>query len=46
MTQSQSVLVLCGVCCVYPLIAAVIGWFVHARYTAGGWRGVIFGTKL
>jgi hypothetical protein len=36
-----SILLTCGVCCVYPLIAAVTAVIVDRRVRAHGWRSLI-----
>lgn len=42
-SQNQSIMFLCGVCCIYPGVAAALAVFVYRRWTMGGWRGVIGG---
>lgn len=37
---TKSYLLVCGLCCIYPILAGVIAVLGYRRYQAGGWRNV------
>jgi len=45
MTQTNSYLLLCGLCCIYPIVIATVAVIAYRRFQMGGWRAIFFGER-
>lgn len=42
---TRALLLMCGVCCIWPAIVAALSVLAYRRYQIGGWRAVFFGNN-